>query len=102
MHHHRVDGSADRCGKAAVALERRDAALRADVLFGRFVELLGADARARLRTEHPQAARLDPAGIDPGIDLLRRLSNDHSAVHIAVPLTFPPLPLAATSQRSPD
>src|SRR5205823_6108440 len=68
-----------RARKAAVALERGLAVLRADEPLGRLVELPRGHARARLVAQHRQAARQDAArGRDP-LDLLGRLADDHRA-----------------------
>ncbi len=70
------DGT-DRASEAAVALERRDRALGADVLLGGLVELGGADAFADLAGDQLHRRRVDGAGGGHLLDLGGRLLDDH-------------------------
>src|SRR5215212_3265273 len=78
VHDHRVRRGADRAGEAAVALEGRDGALRADEALGRFVELLRRDAGTDLALDQLQRADEDVARGGHLVDLLGRLLDDHS------------------------
>ena len=78
VHDHRVRRHADRRRVAAVALEGRTAAVRADVVLGERVELAGRDARARFAST---SARV-PATTRPARAIIsissRRLADDHA------------------------
>ena len=76
---HRVGRRADRAREAAVALERRLGALRADELLGRLVEVLRGHALADLALEQLQRADQDRPGRGHLVDLLGRLLDDHSS-----------------------
>src|SRR4051794_27345746 len=73
---HRVGRGADRAGEALVALERRLAALRADELLRRLVELFGGNAGADLRLEQRHGADEDVARGGHLVDLFRSLLDD--------------------------
>src|SRR3954469_19253260 len=74
---HRVRRGADRAREAPIALEGRLAALRADETLGDVIQIERGHARARLRAQHLKAARQDRAGAGHGLNLLRRLLDDH-------------------------
>ena len=67
------------------------------------VELLGGDARAHLRAQHLQAARLDRAGGRHLLDLLGGLEDDPAAIHrrSRPPPPSPASPAARGSRRRP-
>ena len=65
-------------GKALVALRRRHAALRADVLLGEAVELGHRDARLETLLHQRERAGDDLAGARHQLDLVRALANDHA------------------------
>src|SRR3954449_3645962 len=77
VHHHRVRRRADRAREAAIALEGRLGALRADELLGRLVEIPRGDALADLALDQLEGPDKDRPGRGHLVDLLGRLLDDH-------------------------
>ncbi len=78
VHDHRVRRQARGGRIALVALERRLAAARADVLLGDRVELAGGDPGLDLLLEQRKRLGDDRAGARHRVDLCCRLPDDHA------------------------
>ena len=79
VHDHLVRGRADGGRVAAVALEGRRAALRADELVGELVELRRRHARPHVLAHERERVGDDAAGLGHRLDLGRGLADDHEA-----------------------
>ena len=80
VNHLIIDGSTDGCGKAVVALGRRDSPAGADQPFGHLIQMLRGDARLDLPAQGFQHLVEQSARIAHFFDLCFVLDRDHVCV----------------------